>query len=48
MVEVFAILIALGALIVGILGIGWVYGDFRPRSGDLPQETRQEQNTLSQ
>lgn len=29
MIEVFAILIALGALIVGLLGIGWAYGDFR-------------------
>jgi hypothetical protein len=30
--EVFAILLACGALIVGILVIGLAYGDFRPRS----------------
>ena len=29
--EVFAILVAVGALVVGILVIGWAYGDFRPR-----------------
>ena len=32
MVEVFAILVALGALLAGILVIGWAYGDFRRRS----------------
>jgi len=32
MIEVFAILIALGALVVGLLGIGWAYGDFRKPS----------------
>lgn len=31
--EVLAILIACGALVVGILVIGWAYGDFAPRSG---------------
>ena len=31
MQEVFGILIALGALILGLLAIGWVYGDFRSR-----------------
>ena len=30
--EVFAILVAMGALVVGILVIGWAYGDFRSRS----------------
>ena len=30
--EVFAILVAVGALVVGILVIGWAYGDFRSRS----------------
>lgn len=29
--EVFAIVVALAALIGGILGIGWAYGDFRKR-----------------
>lgn len=33
MEEVFAILIAVGALVVGILAIGWAYGDFRARPG---------------
>ena len=32
MVEVFAILVALGVLLVGIFVIGWAYGDFRRRS----------------
>ena len=32
MQEVFAILVACGALVLGILGIGWTYGDFRKRS----------------
>ncbi len=31
--EVLAILIAVGAMVVGILAIGWAYGDFRPRPG---------------
>ena len=31
MQEVFAILVAVGALIVGTLVIGWAYGDFRSR-----------------
>ncbi len=39
MSEVFAILVAVGALIVGILGIGWAYGDFRPRSGASTPQT---------
>lgn len=30
MTEVFAILVALGALLAGIWIIGWAYGDFRP------------------
>ena len=30
--EVFAILVSVGALVVGILVIGWAYGDFRSRS----------------
>jgi hypothetical protein len=29
MVEVVGILVAVGALVVGILVIGWAYGDFR-------------------
>ena len=29
MAEVRGILIALGALILGLLGIAWAYGDFR-------------------
>lgn len=29
MVEVFAILVALAALILGLLAIGWAYGDYR-------------------
>ena len=29
MVEVLSILIALGALLAGIVVIGWAYGDFR-------------------
>ncbi len=29
--EVFAILVAVGALVAGILVIGWAYGDFRTR-----------------
>lgn len=33
MIEVFAILIALGALIVGLLVLGWAYGDFRSPKG---------------
>ena len=31
MQEVFSILMALAALIAGLLVIGWAYGDFRPR-----------------
>ena len=31
MQEVFGILMALAALIAGLLVIGWAYGDFRPR-----------------
>ena len=31
MVEVKSILIAVAALIVGLLVIGWAYGDFRGR-----------------
>ena len=36
MKEVVGILIAVAAMIVGILVIGWAYGDFRPepRSGE--------------
>lgn len=29
MQEVFAILVAVGALVVGLLAVGWAYGDFR-------------------
>ena len=29
MVEVFAILVALAALLLGLLAISWTYGDFR-------------------
>ncbi len=33
MQEVFAILVAVTAMIIGILVIGWAYGDFRkPRA----------------
>ena len=32
MVEVVGILIAFAALILGLLGIGWSYGDFRKSS----------------
>ena len=42
MKEVFAILVALGALIVGILVIGWAYGDFRQSSGTPPPSSGQE------
>ena len=31
MTEVIGILIATGALLVGLLVISWAYGDFRPR-----------------
>jgi len=31
MTEVIGILIATGALVVGLLVISWAYGDFRPR-----------------
>ena len=31
MTEVLGILIATGALMVGLLVISWAYGDFRPR-----------------
>lgn len=30
--EVFAIVVALVAMILGILVIGWAYGDFRKRA----------------
>lgn len=42
--EVLSILIALGALIAGILAIGWAAGDWRPRSGSPPPQAGQEQN----
>jgi hypothetical protein len=32
MQEVFAILVALGALLAGILVLGWAYGDFHKSS----------------
>ena len=32
MQEVFAILVAFGALIAGLLILGWAYGDFRSKS----------------
>ena len=32
MQEVFAILVAFGALVVGILILGWAFGDFRGKS----------------
>lgn len=31
--EVFSILVALAALIVGLLALGWAFGDFRRPSG---------------
>ena len=31
MTEVIGILIATGALLIGLLVISWAYGDFRPR-----------------
>ena len=31
MTEIVGILIATGALVVGLLVISWAYGDFRPR-----------------
>ena len=44
--EVFAILIAVGALVVGLMGLGWAYGDFRrrpkapsPSAGQTPKST---------
>jgi len=42
MKEVFAILVALGALIAGILVIGWTYGDFRQSSGNPPPPSGQD------
>ncbi len=42
MSEVFAILVSVGAFIVGMLGIGWAYGDFRPRSGASTTQTGQQ------
>jgi hypothetical protein len=44
--EVLAILIALIALLVGILGIGWAYGDFRPRV-QAPQQPEHTQKPTS-
>jgi len=34
MAEVFAIIIACVALVLGLLVIAWAYGDFRPRPHD--------------
>jgi hypothetical protein len=31
MQEVFSILVSLTALILGLLGIGWAFGDYRKR-----------------
>ena len=31
--EVAGILIALGGLIIGLLALGWTYGDFNPPKG---------------
>lgn len=31
MTEVVGIILATGALVLGLLVIGWAYGDFRPR-----------------
>lgn len=45
--EVLSILIAFGALVVGTLGIGWAYGDFRPRQGISPQPAGPEQKPAS-
>ncbi len=42
MVEVLAILIACGALVVGLLVLGWAYGDFqKPRAGGSTPPPRQ-------
>ena len=38
--EVFAILLAVGALVIGILVIGWAYGDFRSRPGTFDSQER--------
>jgi len=45
--EVLGILIALAALIVGILVIGWAAGDFQRHSGRPTHEARQEQKPAS-
>lgn len=34
--ELIGILIACGAMFLGLLGIGWAYGDFRRRSPSGP------------
>ena len=41
MQEVFSILMALAALIAGLLVIGWAYGDFRPRPGQTGSQASQ-------
>ncbi len=42
MQEMFSILMALAALIAGLLVIGWAYGDFRPRPEQSDSRTRQD------
>lgn len=38
--EVFAILAAVGALIIGLLGVGWACGDFRSSSISAAAQSR--------
>jgi len=38
MAEVKSILIAVGALIAGLLVIGWAYGDFRRSTPSVPSK----------
>ena len=40
--EVVSILIALGALIVGLLVAGWAFGDFQPPPGSSTNKSAQE------
>ncbi|MBI3021530.1 MAG: hypothetical protein HYY90_01380 [Candidatus Omnitrophica bacterium] len=43
MVEVVGILIAVGALLGGLLLLGWAFGDFQPRRGGSSPETKPEE-----
>ena len=47
MSEVFSILVALGALIVGLLGIGWACGDFWSRSETSPPSSQQKSQSAA-